>query len=157
MDTLDVKWRELDFTSLLSSALFFTTGLSLEPRDVANVLYHLADFFSIQIFFGKKTQTNDSDVGRKSGSGSESGSGMVQIQLPNLCQDKFGKNPDQFSSSIVVINSDPSKNSVMNQDRVTTPDTISKPDPVTKLDPRTNPAMDPGLAPNPFTNPDSKP
>jgi hypothetical protein len=50
MDPLYVKWRELDFTSLLSSSLNFTVGLSFELRSVANVLYHLADFFSIQKF-----------------------------------------------------------------------------------------------------------
>jgi hypothetical protein len=50
MGPLNVKWGELDFTSLLSSALYFSAELSFVPRGVANVLYHLADFFSIQIF-----------------------------------------------------------------------------------------------------------
>jgi hypothetical protein len=50
MGPLDVKWRELDFTSLLCSALNFTAGLSFVPRSVANILYHLADFFCIQLF-----------------------------------------------------------------------------------------------------------
>jgi hypothetical protein len=50
MDSLDVKWRELDFTSLLSSAVHFTAGSSFVPRGVANFLYNLADFFINQIF-----------------------------------------------------------------------------------------------------------
>jgi hypothetical protein len=47
--SLDVKWRGLDSTVLLKSALYFTAELSFIPRSVANVLYHLADFFLIQI------------------------------------------------------------------------------------------------------------
>jgi hypothetical protein len=50
MGPLDVKWRELDFIVLLKSALYFTAGLSFVIRGVAKVLYHLADFFTIQIF-----------------------------------------------------------------------------------------------------------
>jgi hypothetical protein len=52
--SLNVKWRVLDSTVLLKSALYFTAELSFVPRSVANVLYHLADFFSIQLFFGEK-------------------------------------------------------------------------------------------------------
>jgi hypothetical protein len=51
---LDVKWRVLDSTVLLKSALYFTAELSFVPRSVANVLYNFVDFFSIQIFFLEK-------------------------------------------------------------------------------------------------------
>jgi hypothetical protein len=123
-------------------------------------------FSPFKYFLGKKTQTNDSDVGGPNPDplmilNLEPGSNPDPLANPdpevNLDPVWYRSdcricvtNPDQFSYLITVINPDPSKNPVMNPDQVTTPDTISKPDL------RTKQATDPGLAPNPFTNQDSK-
>jgi hypothetical protein len=140
-------------------------------------------FLNSNIFLGEKTQTNNSDVGGPSPDpvlilnldpglnpdpsanpdpveNSDPVANPDPVEYRSGCRIRVRKNSvtnlDQFSYSMAVINPDPVKNPVTNPDQVTTPDPVSKPDPVTKLDPRTNPVTDLGLAPNPFTNPDSE-
>jgi hypothetical protein len=133
-------------------------------------------FSQFKYFLGEKTHTNDSDVGGPSPdpflilyldpglnpdpsanpnlvANSDPVGNPDPVEYRSGCQIRVRinlvMNPDQFSYLMAVINADPVKNPVMNPDRVTTPH------PVTKLDPRTNPVTDPGLAPDPYTNPDS--
>jgi hypothetical protein len=44
--TVDVKWRVLEFSLLLSSALKFDRGIEFSSRGMPQIKYHLADFFS---------------------------------------------------------------------------------------------------------------
>jgi hypothetical protein len=138
--------------------LYFTAGLSFVLRSVANVLYHWADFFSIQIFLGgEKTQINESYVGGPStdpvlilyldprlnpdlSANLDPVANSDPVANPDLVEYRSGcrirvrinsvTNPDQFSYSMAVINPDLVKNPVTNLDQVTTPDPVSKPDPV---------------------------
>jgi hypothetical protein len=87
---------------LLKSALYFTAELSFVPRSVANVLYHLADFFSIQIFFWEKRLKQTIVM-----SGGCSPDPVLVLNLdPGLNLDP-SVNPDLVTNSDPVANLDP--------------------------------------------------
>jgi tRNA pseudouridine-54 N-methylase len=46
--TVDVKWRVLEFSLLLSSALKFDSRIEFLLRGMPQMKYHLADFFSLK-------------------------------------------------------------------------------------------------------------
>jgi hypothetical protein len=46
--TVNVKWRVLEYSLLLSSALKFDSGIEFSSRGMPQIKYHLADFFSLK-------------------------------------------------------------------------------------------------------------
>jgi hypothetical protein len=46
--TVDVKWRVLEFSLLLCSALKFDSGIEFSSHGMPQMKYHLADFFSLK-------------------------------------------------------------------------------------------------------------
>jgi hypothetical protein len=138
----------------------FHRGVEFRTAECSKCFISFGGFFlNSNIFLGEKTQISDSDVAGPSPDPVlilylDPGLNPDPVEYRSGCRIRVRinsvTNPDQFSYLMAVINPDPVKNPVTNTDQVTTPD------PVTKLDPRTNPVMDPRLAPNPFTNLDSE-
>jgi hypothetical protein len=175
---------DIGFHCFAKIRALFHRGVEFRTVECSKCFISFGGFFlNSNIFFGEKTQTNDSDVGGLSPDpvlilnldpGLNTDPSAIPDKVTNLdpianpdpveyrsgcwirVRINSATNPDQFSYSMAVINLDLVKNPVMNLDQVTTPDPVSKPNPVTKLDPRTNPVTDPGLAPNLFTNTDSE-